>query len=212
MNRREAPVRVHPTALIETGVEIGAGSAVWDNVHIRGPARIGRDCIVGEKSYIAYGVTIGACVKLNAFVYVCTGVRIEDRVMVAAGVIFCNDRYPRACPPDGDGLATSDPTEDTLATVVRTGASIGAGAIIGPGVEIGAYALVGMGAVVIRDVPPHAIVYGNPARRHGWACVCGRPLLGRARPGERCAVCAPRRAARPLAEPAAVPLCAAGHD
>ncbi len=171
-----AAPRIHPTALVETGVEIGPGTSVWDNVHIRGPAWIGADCIVGEKTYIAYGVRIGTCVKINAQVYVCTGVTIEDRVMIAAGVIFTNDRYPRAFAIDGDGLASSEPNEDTLQTTVREGATIGAGAVIGPGLEIGAYAMVGMGAVVTGDVPPHALVYGNPARVRGHVCVCGEPL------------------------------------
>jgi acetyltransferase-like isoleucine patch superfamily enzyme len=168
--------RIHPTAIVEPGVEIGAGTAVWDHVHLRGPSRIGRDCIIGEKTYVAYGVTIGDYVKINAQVYVCTGVTIEDRVMIAAGVIFTNDRYPRAFVPGMNGLAPSGVTADTLEAVVRTGATIGAGAVIGPGVEIGRYAMVGMGAVVVRDVPAHGLVFGNPARLRGWVCVCGLPL------------------------------------
>jgi UDP-2-acetamido-3-amino-2,3-dideoxy-glucuronate N-acetyltransferase len=175
-----AAAHIHPTAIVEPGVEIGPGTAIWDNVHVRGPARIGPDCIIGEKTYIAYGVTIGRCVKINAQVYVCTAVTIEDRVMVAAGVVFTNDRYPRAFAIAGDGLAFSGPTDDTLATTVREGATIGAGAIIGPGLEIGAYAMVGMGAVVVTDVPAHGLVYGNPARLHGYVCVCGQPLPRRA--------------------------------
>lgn len=172
----DAP-RIHPTALIESGVDIGARTAVWDHVHVRAPAQIGHDCILGEKTYVAYGVTIGSFVKINAQVYLCNGVRIEDGVMVAAGVIFTNDRYPRAFGRDGS-LATSEPTNDTLATVVRRGSTIGAGALIGPGLEIGAFAMVGMGAVVVRDVPAHGLVYGNPARLHGYVCVCGSPLTG----------------------------------
>ena len=170
------PVRIHSTALVEPGVELGEGTSVWDNVHIRGPARLGRDCIVGEKTYIAYGVTIGDCVKINAQVYVCNGVTIADRVMIAAGVIFTNDRYPRAFDPDGGGLADSGPNEDTLETVVEEGATIGAGSVIGCGLTIGAYAMVGMGSVVTRDVPPHALVFGNPARVRGTVCVCGHPM------------------------------------
>jgi UDP-2-acetamido-3-amino-2,3-dideoxy-glucuronate N-acetyltransferase len=171
-----ATPRIHPTALIEPRVEIGPGTSVWDNVHIRGPAWIGSDSIIGEKTYIAYGVRIGSCVKINAQVYVCTAVTIEDRVMISAGVIFTNDRYPRAFAVDGDGLASSEPNEDTLQTIVREGVTIGAGAIIGPGLELGTYAMIGMGAVVTADVPPHALVYGNPARVRGWVCVCGEPL------------------------------------
>jgi UDP-2-acetamido-3-amino-2,3-dideoxy-glucuronate N-acetyltransferase len=167
---------IHPTALIEDGVRIGDRTSVWDNVHVRGPATIGHDCIVGEKTYIAYGVQIGNFVKINAMVYIPTGITIEDRVMIAAGVIFTNDRYPRAFDERVGGLADSAPGEDTLPGRVMEGATIGAGARIGPGLTIGAYATVGMGAVVTADVPPHALVVGNPARIRGWVCICGRPL------------------------------------
>jgi UDP-2-acetamido-3-amino-2,3-dideoxy-glucuronate N-acetyltransferase len=173
----DAP-RIHPTALVEDGVRIGARTAVWDNVHVRGPATIGHDCIVGEKTYIAYGVEIGNFVKINAMVYIPTGITIEDRVMVAAGVIFTNDRYPRAFDGRVEGLADSGPGEHTLPGRVKEGATIGAGACIGPGLTIGAYAMVGMGAVVTADVPAHALVTGNPARIRGWVCTCGRPLPG----------------------------------
>lgn len=166
--------RIHETALVEPGVELGEGTSVWDNVHIRGPARIGRDCIVGEKTYVAYGVAIGDFVKINAQVYVCTGVTIADRVMIAAGVIFTNDRYPRAFDLEG-GLADSGPNEETLSTSVGEGATIGAGALIGPGLTIGAYAMIGMGSVVTSDVPPHGLVFGNPARLRGYVCTCGHP-------------------------------------
>jgi acetyltransferase-like isoleucine patch superfamily enzyme len=170
------PPRIHPTAIVEPGVDIGAGTAVWDNVHLRAPSTIGRDCIIGEKTYVAYGVRIGNGVKINAQVYVCTAVTIEDRVMVAAGVIFTNDRYPRAFDADTGALADSGPTADTLSTLVRAGATIGAGACIGPGLEIGAHAMIGMGAVVVADVPAHGLVYGNPARLRGYVCICGAPL------------------------------------
>ena len=105
---------------------------------------------------------------------------------IAAGVIFTNDRYPRAFDPEGGGLADSGPNEDTLETAVHEGATIGAGAIIGPGLTIGAYAMVGMGAVVTADVPPHGLVVGNPARLRGYVCVCGHP---RQTPSSACARC-----------------------
>jgi UDP-2-acetamido-3-amino-2,3-dideoxy-glucuronate N-acetyltransferase len=169
-------VRIHPTAIVEDGVEIGDGSSVWDNVHIRGPARIGRDCIVGGKSYIAYGVTIGDRVKINASVYIPTGVTIETGVMISAGTIFTNDRFPRATTPDLMALRGSDPDEHTLPTVVRAGATIGAGCLIGPGIEIGAFAMIGMGAIVTKNVPPFALVTGSPARVTGCVCRCGTPV------------------------------------
>jgi len=170
--------RIHPTAIVEPRVSVGARTAIWDGVHLRGPSSIGHDCIVGEKTYIAYGVTVGNYVKINAHVYVCAGVTIEDRVFIGAGAIFTNDRYPRAFADGHEGLASSEPGDDMPTTVVRAGASIGAGALIGPAVEIGSYAMVGMGAVVLRAVPPHGLVYGTPAQLHGHVCICGTPLIG----------------------------------
>lgn len=171
-------VRIHPTAIVEDGVEIGPGSAVWDNVHIRAPASIGRDCIIGEKSYIAYGVAIGDRVKINAFVYVCTAVTIETGAMIAAGTIFTNDRYPRATTPDLAALRGSEPDEETLPTIVREGATIGARCVIGCDLEIGRFAMVGMGSVVTRSVPDFHLVAGHPARMIGLVCRCGKRLQG----------------------------------
>lgn len=170
-------VRIHPTAMVEPGVEIGEGTSVWDNVHIRGPSRIGRDCIIGEKTYIAYGVSIADRVKINAFVYIPTGVTIETGVMLSAGTIFTNDRFPRAATNDLSALRGSGPDDHTEETTVRAGATIGAGARIGPGLEIGRFAIVGMGAVVTRSVPSHTLVTGNPARPAGLVCCCGEPVF-----------------------------------
>ncbi len=172
----QEPAKIHPTALVEDGVDIGTGTSIWDNVHVRGPATIGSDCIVGEKSYIAYGVSIGDRVKINAYVYLCTGITVEDDVMISAGVVFTNDRYPRAFATDPGTIATSEPTEDTLETTVRAGTTIGASATIGPGLELGEFAMIGMGAVVVKDVPAHGLVYGNPASLRGYVCVCGARL------------------------------------
>jgi acetyltransferase-like isoleucine patch superfamily enzyme len=173
----DTPAWVHPSALVEEGVVLGAGTRVWDGVHIRRGARIGHDCIVGEKSYVAYDVVIGHYVKINASVYICAGVAIEDFCMLSAHTVFTNDRFPRSGRPDLTGLETSDPTEETLLTRVRRGVTIGANATIGPGVLLGEFAMVGMGSVVTREVPPHALVVGNPARIAGWVSACGQPLL-----------------------------------
>ncbi len=170
-------VRVHPTALVEDGVEIGDGTAVWDSVHIRAPARIGGDCIVGEKTYIASGVDIGDRVKINAFVYICAGVTIETGAMIAAGVVFTNDRYPRATTSDLAALRPSEADERTLPTRVREGATIGARSVIGCDLEIGRFAMVGMGAVVTKSVPDFHLVVGCPARPVGLICRCGEPML-----------------------------------
>lgn len=136
---------------------------------------------------------IGNRVKINAFVYICTGVTLEDGVMVSAGTIFTNDRFPRACSPDLQTLRPSDPGEHTLATLVRSGATIGAGCVIGCGLTIGAFAMVGMGSVVTKSVPAFTLAFGNPARPVGCICRCGQPFL-RFAPAE--SVNVPRTACR----------------
>jgi acetyltransferase-like isoleucine patch superfamily enzyme len=171
-------VTVHPTAEIEEGVEVGVGTAIWSGVHVRGPGtRIGDDCIVGERTYVAYGVEIGSRVKLNASVYVCTGVTIEDGVMIGAGVIFTNDRYPRAASVDLRTLLPSGPDERTLPTLVEAGASIGAGSVIGCDLVVGRFAMVGMGSVVTRSVAPFHLVVGQPARPVAVVSRAGAPLV-----------------------------------
>lgn len=166
--------RIHPTALVESNVSIGEGSSVWDNVHIRHDTTIGQQCIVGEKTYIAYGVKIGDRCKLNAYVYICTAVTIETGVMISAGTIFTNDRFPRATTPDLSELRGSDPDETTLPTLVREGATIGAGCVIGCDLTIGRFAMVGMGTVVTKSIPDFHLVLGHPARSVGCVCRCGQ--------------------------------------
>jgi acetyltransferase-like isoleucine patch superfamily enzyme len=169
-------VRIHPTALVEDGAVIGDGTSVWDSVHIRAPSRIGCDCIIGEKTYVAYDVDVGDRVKINAFVYICAAVTIETGVMISAGTIFTNDRFPRATTPDLTELRGSAPDEHTLPTLVREGATIGAGCVIGNDLEIGRFSMVGMGAVVTRTIPDFHLVIGHPARTVGLVCRCGEPF------------------------------------
>lgn len=169
--------RIHPTAIIEEGVEIGAGSAVWDGVHIRRGSRLGEECVVGEKTYIAYGVSIGSRVKINAFVYICNAVTIEDGVMISAGTVFTNDRFPRATTTDLKRLRPSEPDEHTLPTLVREGATVGANCTIGNDLIIGRWAMVGMGSLVTKSVPDFHLVVGSPARSVGCVCRCGQLLL-----------------------------------
>ncbi len=166
-------VKIHPTALIEDNVTIGEGSSVWDGVHIRHGASIGEECIVGEKTYIAYDVSIGNRVKINAMVYICAAVTIEDGVMISASTTFTNDRFPRATFPDLKTLRPSDPDEHTLPTLVREGATIGAGCIIGNDLEIGRWAMVGMGSLVTKSIPDFHLAVGSPARSIGAVCKCG---------------------------------------
>lgn len=166
--------RIHPTAIIEENVQIGEGSSVWDNVHIRHGAQIGEECIVGEKSYIAYDVKIGDRVKINAMVYICAAVTIEDGVMISASTTFTNDRFPRATTPDLKTLRDSAPDEHTLPTLVREGATIGAGCTIGNDLEIGRWAMIGMGSLVTKSVPDFHLSIGAPARSIGAVCKCGQ--------------------------------------
>lgn len=170
-------VRIHPTALVEDNVSIGDGTSVWDSVHIRHDSSLGEECIVGEKTYIAYGVDIGNRVKINAMVYICNAVTIEDGVMISAGTIFTNDRFPRATTPDLKSLRSSEPDEHTLPTLVREGATIGAGATIGNDLGIGRFAMVGMGAVVTKSVPDFHLVLGAPAFSVGAVCRCGQLVV-----------------------------------
>lgn len=170
-------VRIHPTALIENNVIIGAGTSVWDNVHIRHSSTIGEQCIIGEKTYIAYGVTIGNRVKINAMVYICNAVTIEDGVMISAGTIFTNDRFPRATTSDLNRLRSSDPDEHTLPTLVKAGATIGAGCTIGNDLTIGRFAMIGMGSLVTKSVPDFHLAIGHPAKSVGAVCRCGQLLM-----------------------------------
>ncbi|MFO0884180.1 MAG: DapH/DapD/GlmU-related protein [Pirellulales bacterium] len=168
--------RIHPTAIVEKDVKLGRGTSIWDNVHVRHSTTLGEDCIVGGKSYLAYGLSIGNRVKINSSVYICNGVTIEDGVMISAGVIFTNDRYPRAATSDLKALRSSDPDEHTLLTLVKQGSTIGAGAIIGCNLTLGRFSMVGMGSVVTKSVADFHLVIGNPAVSIGAICRCGQPI------------------------------------
>jgi UDP-2-acetamido-3-amino-2,3-dideoxy-glucuronate N-acetyltransferase len=169
--------RIHPTAIIEEGVQIGPDTCIWDHVHIRHSTRVGEQCIIGEKTYVAYGVHIGNRVKINAFVYICTDVTIEDGVMISAGTIFTNDRFPRATTVDLKQLRSSEPDEHTRPTLLREGATIGAGSIIGNDLVIGRFAMIGMGSVVTKSVPDFHLAIGHPATSIGFVCRCGQLLF-----------------------------------
>lgn len=169
-------IRIHPTAIVEENVVLGDGTSVWDGAHIRHGAMLGEDCLVGGKATIAYDVRIGNRVKINSLVYICTAVTIEDGVMISAGTIFTNDRFPRATTSDLMQLRPSTPDEHTLPTLVKAGATIGAGCIIGCDLAIGRFAMVGMGSVVTKSVEDFHLVVGHPARSIGCCCRCGEVL------------------------------------
>jgi UDP-2-acetamido-3-amino-2,3-dideoxy-glucuronate N-acetyltransferase len=176
--RAVGPPRVHPTAIIEDGVVVGDGTSIWDSVHIRGPGTsIGSECVIGEKTYVAYGVTIRDRVKINAFVYICTAVTIETGAFVAAGVVFTNDVHPRATTPDLATLLPSEPDEQTRPTTVGEGATIGARTVVGCDLRLGRFSMTGMGSVVTRSIGDFYVVVGSPARCVGYVCRCGTPLV-----------------------------------
>jgi acetyltransferase-like isoleucine patch superfamily enzyme len=187
-------VRAHPTADISPEARIGAGTSVWHHAQVREGARIGSHCVLSKGVYVDAGVVIGDNVKIQNYVSLYRGVTIEDGVFCGPHCVFTNDKAPRAVNADGS-LQTADDWE-AAPTRVMKGASIGANAVIVCGVTIGAWAMIGAGSVVTHDVPDHGLVWGNPARLHGFVCPCGRKLEGEARtggPGEnvllRCRAC-----------------------
>jgi len=165
---------VHPTAEVSPDAQIGEGTRIWHQAQVRERVRIGRDCIIGKGGYLDAGVVIGDKVKIQNGAYLYRDLVIEDGVFIGPGVCFTNDVFPRAINPDGSLKREGD--WQFGQTIVRYGASIGAGAIVLPGVEIGRFAMIGASAVVTRDVRAQALVYGVPAKQHGWVCECGRRL------------------------------------
>jgi UDP-2-acetamido-3-amino-2,3-dideoxy-glucuronate N-acetyltransferase len=150
----EAPYR-----LIDD-VEFGHNVVVSPFTNLYG-CRIGDDTRVGPFVEIQRGVVIGARCKIQSHAFICTGVEIEDEVFVSHGVIFINDKFPRAT---AEGRLQDEGDWELLPTTVERGATLGSGAVVGGGVRIGRGALVGAGAVVTRDVEPGQVVVGNPAR------------------------------------------------
>jgi UDP-2-acetamido-3-amino-2,3-dideoxy-glucuronate N-acetyltransferase len=165
---------VHPEAEVSPEARVGVGTRIWRQAHIREFAQIGETCNIGKGVYIDARVQIGSRVKIQNHVSIFEGVTLEDGVFIGPHVCFTNDLAPRAITPTGE-LKGADDWEITP-TLVKYGASIGAGAIILCGITIGEFALVGAGSVVTRDVAPHALVFGNPARQHGYVCRCARQL------------------------------------
>jgi acetyltransferase-like isoleucine patch superfamily enzyme len=139
---------------------------VWHHAHVRAGAHIGRDCSLGKNVFVDGGAIIGDRVRIQNNVSVYAGVTLEDDVMVGPSAVFTNDRFPRA-----HGFEW-----EITPTTVRRGAAIGANATIVCGVELGEWSMVGAGAVVTHDVDANAVVLGNPARRFGWSCWCGKVL------------------------------------
>jgi len=174
---------VHESSYVDKDVKIGVGTKVWHFSHIMSGTRIGRGCTLGQNVLVGPNVTIGDNVKIQNNVSVYEGVTLEDDVFCGPSCVFTNVDRPRSAFP------TDRP--DYGKTLVKKGATIGANATIICGHTIGEHAFIGAGAVVTKDVPAHAIVYGNPARIRGWACKCGAPLTFR-RGRAQCEACGRR--------------------
>lgn len=166
---------IHPAAIVESK-DIGEGTRIWAYAHVMAGACVGRNCNVGDQCFIESGAVVGDNVTIKNGSLIWEGVTIEDGVFVGPNVLFTNDLYPRSARLAQAQDRYRDKKSWLLPTVVKCGASLSAGAVILPGVTIGEYSVVAAGAVVTRDVPPHALVKGSPARAGGWVCECGERL------------------------------------
>lgn len=167
-----AEIFVHPSAVIDEPVELGSGTKVWHFCHICRGAVLGRDCILGQNGYVAGSVRVGDRCRIQNNVSLYDGIILEEEVFVGPSAVFTNVTNPRA---------QVSRHHEYRKTWVRRGATIGANATVLPGVTLGRYCFVAAGAVVTRDVEPHALVVGTPARLMGWM----------SRAGERLDLCAP---------------------
>jgi UDP-2-acetamido-3-amino-2,3-dideoxy-glucuronate N-acetyltransferase len=167
VNGGEASVRVHPSAIVDEGAVLGAGTSVWHFVHVCAGARIGARCSLGQGVYVGHDVSIGDGVRIQNHVSVYDAVTIEDEVFCGPSMVFTNVLNPRAAVPRRN---------EYRRTLVRRGATLGANCTIVCGHVIGEHAFVGAGAVVTTDVPAFALVVGVPARRIGWMSRTGERL------------------------------------
>ena len=159
---------IHESSFVDPDVQIGTGTKIWHFCHIQRGAVIGRNCSLGQNVNVGNNVRLGDGVKVQNNVSLYEGVELEDYVFCGPSCVFTNDLTPRARFPKGPAGYRK--------TLVRHDATIGANATVVCGHTIGEYATIAAGAVVTKDVPPHALMAGVPARRIGWVCVCGQVL------------------------------------
>ncbi len=166
----------HETAIIESD-DIGQGTHIYAYSHIMSGSNIGDECRIGDHCFVESGAALGNFVTLKNGNMIWEGVTLEDGVFVGPAANFTNDLYPRSARlpeiADGNGAGRRP---WLVRTLVRKGAAIGASSVIVAGTEIGEFAMVGAGAVVTRNVKPHSLVIGAPARHYQWVCCCGLPL------------------------------------
>ncbi len=157
----------HETAVIDEGVEIGAGTKIWHFSHIMTGSVIGENCNLGQNVVVSPEVTLGNNVKVQNNVSIYTGVICEDDVFLGPSMVFTNVINPRSA---------IKRREEYLKTVVRRGATIGANATIVCGNNIGPFAFIGAGSVITKEVPAYALIVGNPGRQVGWMSEYGHRL------------------------------------
>lgn len=157
----------HPSAIIDEGSEIGAGTKIWHFSHIMPGCVIGEKCNIGQNVVISPGVVLGNNVKVQNNVSIYTGVKCADDVFLGPSMVFTNVTNPRSAVNRRDQYAETN---------VGKGASIGANATIVCGHDIGEFAFIGAGSVVTKHIPAYALVVGNPARQTGWMSEYGHKL------------------------------------
>lgn len=158
---------VHESSYVDEGCTIGENTKIWHFSHVMQGCTIGDNCNIGQNVVISPGVVLGNGVKIQNNVSVYTGVTCEDGVFLGPSCVFTNVINPRAF---------IERKSEYRKTTIKTGASLGANCTIVCGHDIGKYAFVGAGSVVTKDVPDYAMVYGSPARVHGYVCQCGEKL------------------------------------
>ena len=157
----------HESSFIDRGAVIGENTHIGYFCHIMAPSQIGINCTIGDNVIVLPDCVIGNNVTIQNQITIYTGVTIEDGVFLGPSTVFTNLLNPRSQPNRKNGI---------LPTRICKGATIGANATIVCGVTLGRCCFIGAGAVVTRDVPDYGLVYGNPARLHGWMCECGVQL------------------------------------
>ncbi len=164
-----AEVFVHPQGINES-TSVGEGTRVWAFAHVMKNAVVGRNCNIGEGAFVEGGARLGDHVTVKNGVCIWDLVTCENYVFLGPNAVLTNDPVPRSH-PEFQGHP-----EKWKPTLLKEGATVGANATIVCGTTLGSWCFVGAGSVVIRDVPDHALVVGNPARRIGWVCRCGHRL------------------------------------